>query len=179
MNQTSKRYATALFKSAPNNKEVEQLRQQLHIFKNLYEHHAVLSKVLHTPLLNKKEVAAALFDLTKKYKFSPILINFFQLLSSQKRLPLLDDIILQFDKIVDHAQGVLNACITSAHTISAQQKKSLTDLLEQKLSSPVKLREVVNTDLLGGYIIQIGPYLFDNTLSYKLNKLNQSIKKVI
>ncbi|MBN9343303.1 MAG: ATP synthase F1 subunit delta [Caedibacter sp. 38-128] len=179
MNQVSKRYAEALFKSAENNKKVEQVRQELHILKNLCDQHGVLKRMLHNPLLNKKEVAVALLEFSKTCKFSTLLSNLLQMLALQKRLPLLQNIITSFEEIIDQSQGILNAHVTSAHTLSEKQKKSLTDLLEQKLSSKINLREQVNADLLGGYIIQIGPYLFDNTLSYKLSKLSQSLKRVV
>ncbi|AIL13016.1 hypothetical protein IM40_05075 [Candidatus Paracaedimonas acanthamoebae] len=179
MNQVSKRYAEALFKSAENNKEIEQIRQELHLLKKLSDQHVALKKMLHNPLLNKKEVVSSFFELAKRCQFSALLSNFLQMLAFQKRLPLLQDIITSFEEIIDRSQGILNAHVTSAHTMSEKQKQLLTDLLEQKLSSKINLHEQVNADLLGGYIIQIGPYLFDNTLSYKLSKLSQSLKRVV
>lgn len=179
MNQASKRYAEALFKSAESNKEVVKIRQDLYVLKNLSDQHRMLKKMFHNPLLNKQEVAMALYDLAKRYKFSALLSNLLEMLALQKRLPLLENIISAFEEIIDQSQGVLNAHVTSSHKLTEEQKKSLIDLLEQKLSSKIKLHELVNRDLLGGYIIQIGPYLFDNTLSYKLNKLNRSLKRVV
>ncbi|OJX09862.1 MAG: ATP synthase F1 subunit delta [Caedibacter sp. 37-49] len=179
MNQAAKRYAEALFKSAQEIKEVEQIRQQLNVLKELADQHSPLKKMLSNPLLNKKEVANALHELTKKIKFSTLLSNLLQMLALQKRLSLLPKIFSYFEEITDQSQGILNAYITSAQQMNEKQKKALSELLGQKLSSQIKMQEKVNTDLLGGYIIRVGPYLFDNSLSYKLNKLNQSLKKVL
>ncbi|MBN9412936.1 MAG: F0F1 ATP synthase subunit delta [Candidatus Paracaedimonas acanthamoebae] len=178
MNQASKRYAEALFKSAAESKEIEKIRQELYVFKKLFNQHAILEKILYTPLLSKKEVADALLELAKRIGFSALFTNFLQVLALQKRLPLLQDITASFEEIFDRSQGILKAYITSAHKMNEEQKKLLITLLEQKLSSKIILHENINTNLLGGYIIQIGPYLFDNTLSYKLNKLYQSLKRI-
>lgn len=179
MNQASKRYAEALFKSAQSDKKVDQIQQELRAFEILIQQHTILKKMLHNPLLNKKEVASTLLEIAKKLNLSSLSSHFLQMLTFQKRLPLLQDIIASFNDIIDRTQGILNAYVTSAYKMSDEQKTLLTGLLEQKLFSRIKLHEQVNQDLLGGYIIQIGPYLFDNTLSYKLKKLNQSLKKVI
>ncbi len=179
MNQAAKRYAEALFKSAQEIKEVEQVRQQFNLFKDLADQHPLLQKMLSNPLLNKIEVAEALKEIAKKSKFSTLFSNLLQTLALQKRLPLLPKIFSYFEEITHQSQGIMNAYITSAQKMSEKQKKLLGDLLEQKLSSQITLQEQVNADLLGGYIIRIGPYLFDNSLNYKLNKLNQSLKRVI
>ena len=179
MIQASKRYAEALFKSAQSDKKADQIQQELRALENLIEHHAIFKKMLHNPLLNKKEVGAALLEISTKLNLSSLSSHFLQMLVFQKRLPLLLNIIASFNDIIDRTQGVLNAYVISAHKMSDEQKASLKDLLEQKLSSKIKLHEQINQELLGGFIIQIGPYLFDNTLSYKLKKINQSLKKVI
>lgn len=179
MNQAARRYALALFKSAKDTQVVDEIQQQLHLFEDAIDHHHLLKNALFNPLLNKREVAEALKELAQYNKFSSLVSNLLQILVSQKRLSLIPEIIKIFDDIIDQEQGIVHAFLTSADPMSSPQKKVMTDLLEEKLSSRIKLQEKIDRTLLGGYILQVGPYLFNNTLNYKLNKLNQSLKKVI
>lgn len=158
---------------------VDEIQQQLHLFKDIIDHHSLLKNALLNPLLNKRELSKALKELAEYSKFSTLVSNLLQILVHQKRLSLIPGIIKIFDEILDREQGIVHAILTSADPMSLPQKKVITDLLEERLFSRIKLQEKIDATLLGGYILQVGPYLFNNTLNYKLNKLNQSLRKVI
>lgn len=69
-------------------------------------------------------------------------------------------------------RGVLVADVTSAHNLTAVIEKEITDFLAQKTGAKtVKLRQTVDTGLIGGVVINTPNATLDTSIKGKLQQL--------
>ncbi len=66
--------------------------------------------------------------------------------------------------------------VTSAHDLTAAQKKLIENILSHKSNSKVEVTYLINEDLLGGVIIRRGEDVIDNTLRGRLEQLTEQVR---
>ena len=90
--------------------------------------------------------------------------NLVKVLVENKRLPLLPEIVTQFEAIKAAQEGELTAHITSAYELSNAQMAGLVAKLEAKLGRKVTATQSVDADLIGGVVIQVGDEVMDSSV---------------
>lgn len=72
----------------------------------------------------------------------------------------------------------IQATITTAQKLSAQQRSQVRELLQQKVGA-VTIEERIDPSVLGGLQISIGSQTLDATLAGKLQKMESQVPEVI
>jgi F-type H+-transporting ATPase subunit delta len=78
---------------------------------------------------------------------------------------------------VAEERGEIEAGIISAIPLSAEQERSLTDVLRERLGKTPKLNITVNPSLLGGLIVKVSSQMVDTSLRTKLNSIKIAMKE--
>lgn len=97
-----------------------------------------------------------------------ILLKFFDLLASKNRLPILNLILEEYIKIQESSQGIVRGVITSAYPLDENQIKTLTSKLNKNPQHTLILEQKINSDLIGGFQVQIGDLIYDWSISTQL-----------
>lgn len=103
--------------------------------------------------------------------------NFVNLLVQNDRLIALEDIKQQYGDLVAKAKALVNAKVTTALPLTADQKSSITSALEARLGMKVEIDEVVDADLVGGAIIQAGDMVIDGSAKGRIEKLTTALMR--
>lgn len=105
----------------------------------------------------------------------PLVDNFIQLLATNKRLLLLPDIYLQFEKLRAEQEKTVRVEVNSFTPLTEEQRSQLVKSLSQRLQRHVMLDVSIDASLLGGAVIRAGDLVIDGSLRGKLIKLGTDL----
>ena len=172
------RYATALFELASEAGSVDQTGTDLTSIGQMLDTSPDLTRLVRSPVFSSDEQWQALSAVLDKAGISGLVVNFVGLVSKNRRLFALRDMITAYAKLVAHAKGEVAAEVTSAEKLSAAQVKKLKAALKEQVGRDVQMEEKVDPDILGGLIVKVGSRMVDSSLRTKLNSLKTRMKEV-
>jgi len=98
--------------------------------------------------------------------------------AKNRRLFAMPGMIRAFRQIAAANRGETTAEVTTAHALSAEQKKELAATLKQVAGKDVAISVTVDPSILGGLIVKMGSRQIDTSLRTKLNSLKLALKEV-
>jgi F-type H+-transporting ATPase subunit delta len=176
MSQIAVRYASALFEKL-DDKSAPKVLRDLQIVQNWCTDFPEFQSFTQNPLISREDATKVLEKLAKESNFQSLTKEFLFLVSRNRRLAFLKQMISQVFYLSEKKQGVVKAIITSAQKLGSQQLKNIQQLLEEKLKKTPKTVEIIDPRVLGGFKVKIGPYLIDATLKTQLMQLQTLLKE--
>ena len=107
-------------------------------------------------------------------KLNKITEAYIHLITDKKREIYLAEIAAEFVNQYKENKKILTAVITTANGIDDELRGQIMKVVKGSGNSDVVLQEVINKDILGGYIIRIGDKQMDASISRKLNNLKRN-----
>ena len=166
-------YAKAVFELAQETNSFDEWLSAL-------DHLAVVSQdesfvaLVNDPLVESSKTADLLVDVTKD-SLPEGGTNFVNLLVQNDRLLALTDIQQQYGDLVAKAKALVNAKVTTALPLTADQKSSITSALEARLGMKVEIDETVDSSVVGGAIIKAGDLVIDGSAKGRIEKLTSAL----
>ena len=102
--------------------------------------------------------------------------NFIKVLAENARLSALPNIVTLFAYYKAEHEKSVEADVTSAMPLTAEQEANIVIALEKRLARKVKLNCYVDNSLIRGLIIQTGDLVIDGSVRGKLNKLAEALQ---
>ena len=103
---------------------------------------------------------------------------FIMLLASKNRLNIMKNCLDKFISMIVSENKELKVNITTVKTIDDSLKKKIIEIFSKKTKRRVNISNIVEKDILGGIIIEMGSNLIDVSIRNKISKINQVIKGV-
>ncbi len=170
------RYASALFELASEHKAVSAVEGDLNQLGQAIVASSDLASLIRNPRLTRAGAQAAMTNLAAHLKLSPLTQKFLGVLAHNRRLSKLPQIVSAFSGIAAASRGELNATVTSAHALSADQISAIAAKLKAREGKDVKLTATVDPEILGGLIVRIGSTQIDSSIRTRLNTLANAMK---
>ncbi len=116
-----------------------------------------------------------------KRNANPITVNTLSLLAENGRLSRLQGVAKAFGTIMSAHKGEISAKVTTAKQLSASESKELQAVLQAflKQGHKLKLQTVVDPEVLGGMVIELGDRYIDLSLSSKLKTFSNIVKETL
>lgn len=169
------RYASALIDMAEQAKSVEKVEKDLQELGAMIEGSPDLQRLIQNPLVNRDQQGRAVMALAEKAKFQDLTRRFLGVLASNRRMPIVSDVIHAVAKELSRRRGEVSARVRTAYALTPSQTKSLQDQLSKVMGSRVTLEVEVEKDLLGGMTVTVGSRMIDDSVRSKLEKLERSM----
>ena len=172
----SSRYAKALFDFAGEKNQVEEVCDDLRLFSDTLKENRELQMLLRNPVVEphqKHQIFESIFNGALRdttYQFLDVLLR-------KKREPSLDTICEEFFKLYNTAHNIRPVTITTAQPLSETLKSKIVATLTEQTHATVALQEVVDPEILGGFVIQMDDYYLDSSVLSKINKLRQEFSQ--
>lgn len=160
-------YAAALFALAGEAQAVEQVRGELEGLAGLLEREPRLAEFLGCGVIDADERAASLERMFRG-KVSDLLINTLQIMNAHERAHLLLPLRRAFELRAKRAAGQVEVRATSAVPLSAPQQAEVTRLAAELSGREPLVEYVVDPEILGGLVLQVGDYRYDNSVRQQL-----------
>jgi len=142
----------------------------------LIEASADFRRLLDSPLIDVNQASRAARAVLSAEGFSKIVQDFVGVVTANRRLRDLREIVHAFADLVAQKRGVITAHVASAHPLSDVQRQHLRARLIEAGYSNVNILEQVEPDLLGGMVVKIGARLYDTSLKSRLQRLQYAMK---
>jgi len=173
----SGRYATALFELARDQKSVDAVKADLDRFDALLNESADLKRLVRSPVFSAGSQQKALTAVLDKVGISGVSANFLKVLTANRRLFAVTDVIRAFRALVARFKGEASADVTVAEPLSERNLDSLKAALKSVTGKDVALNVKVDPSIIGGLVVKLGSRMVDSSLRTKLNSIKHAMKE--
>jgi len=173
----SGRYATALFELARDEKSIDAVKADLERFDAMRLDSADLKRLVRSPVFSSDVQSKALSAVLDKAGISGISANFLKVLTANRRLFAVDQVIRAFRALVAKFKGEATADITVAEKLSDKNLDALKAALKSVTGKDVSLEVKVDPSIIGGLVVKLGSRMVDSSLRTKLNSIKHAMKE--
>jgi F-type H+-transporting ATPase subunit delta len=170
------RYAAALYAYADENHALDTVVSQMEDLGRLIDSSADFRRLLASPLIDVNTATAAAQAVLTTEGFGEEVRRFVGVISANRRLRVLRDVVGAFATLVAERRGIVTAHVVSAHPLNDVQRQQLRARLIEAGYGNVNIDERVDGDLLGGLVVRIGARLYDTSLKSRLQRLQYAMK---
>jgi F-type H+-transporting ATPase subunit delta len=172
------RYATALFDLAREANAIDAVKSDLDRFDALMAESADLTRLVRSPVFSAEEQGRALSTVLERAGIGGLAANFFKLVTANRRLFAVGDMIKSFRRLVAKARGEATAEVTVAEELKDEHSAALTAALKSVSGKNVGLDIKIDPSIIGGLIVKLGSRMVDTSLRTKLNAIKHAMKEV-
>jgi len=173
----SGRYATALFELARDEKSIDAVLLDLDKFNSMLEQSADLQRLVRSPVFSAEIQLSALTAVLDQAGISGISANFLKVLTANRRLFVVADVIRAFRALVAKFKGEAAADVTVAEALSEKNLDALKTALKSVTGKDVTLNVKVDPAIIGGLVVKLGSRMVDSSLRTKLNSIKNAMKE--
>jgi F-type H+-transporting ATPase subunit delta len=173
----SGRYATALFELARDEKSIDAVKADLDRFAAMLAESDDLKRLVRSPVFAAGAQAKALGAVLEKAEISGIAANFLKVLTANRRLFAVSDVIRAFNALVAKFKGEATADVTVAEALSEKNLDALKVALKSVTGKDVSLNVNVDPSIIGGLVLKLGSRMVDSSLRTKLNSIKHAMKE--
>jgi len=166
-------YAKGLFAVAVSDADPRQVGEELKAFVALVDAQPDLRRALTSPAIPADRKAAVLGDIGRLSPLSPLLQHFFALLARRGALGLLPEIVDDYDARLMHHLRIVNAEVTTAVPLSADDEAALAKRFTDATGKQVRVSTAVDPSIVGGVVARIGSVVYDGSVRRQLERLRE------
>jgi len=172
------RYARALFELALDTKSVDAVKTDLEQFDALISESADLHRLVRSPVFGAEEQLRALSAILDKAGIKGTAANFLRVITTNRRLFAVRDMIRAFRALVARHRGEVTAQITVAEKLSDKNFDALKDALKSVTGGKdIDFDVKIDPSIIGGLIVKVGSRMVDSSLRTKLNSIKIAMKE--
>lgn len=171
------RYATALFDLAKEANAIDAVRADLTRFDALVGESADLLRLVRSPAFSTDEQLKALTAVLDRAGIGGLASNFLKLVTTNRRLFAVRDMIRAFGEFVAQHKGEATAQVTVAEQLKDEHVQALRAALKAVSGKNVALDIKVDPAIIGGLIVKLGSRMVDSSLRTKLNAIKHAMKE--
>jgi F-type H+-transporting ATPase subunit delta len=170
------RYAAALYAHADDQHALDRTVDEMDALGRLIAASPDLRRLIGSPLIDIAQARRAAFAVLSEQGFGKIVTDFVGVITNNRRLAALPQIVQAFATLVAQKRGVVTAQVASAHPLNDVQRQQLRARLIEAGYGNVNIQEQVDKGLLGGLVVKIGARLYDTSLKSRLQRLQHAMK---
>jgi F-type H+-transporting ATPase subunit delta len=102
---------------------------------------------------------------------------FLQALAEHNRLPLLPEVLTQFEELKAKEEESIDVEVLSAFELTETQVEEIKSTLNKRFDKQINIESSVDKTLIGGAIIRAGDLVIDGSARGKLTKLADTLTR--
>ena len=155
---------------------LDEVYKDMVLIDDVVDENRELSLLLKSPIINhskKSQVLDAIFS----DKVNSLTEAFFKLIVRKGREFIFHQITKEFRKQYLQLKGIEQVSVTTTFTLDDKLRKEVKDLAKKISGKEPELEEVVDEDIIGGFILNVGTRRVDSSVKSKLKKLKKELIK--
>ena len=169
-------YAEAMYEGAEKSGQTDEMYTNANLIKSALDEGAEGFDALNNPLYKFAQKEQVLDYLAQKLHLCSTLLNTLKILAQNNELNILYQVLNQFILIYQQKHNIAEVEITTVVPLNSAQEHILKDKLTTIFNKQIKLRYIINPQIIGGLIIKYGTNFIDNSVKHKLDALEQLMK---
>jgi len=169
------RYAKAILSFAlEQNKEVE-VNNDMLLIATTVEESKDLQLLLSSPII-KSELKKSAINEVFASKISSLTTGLINLLIDNKRLPIINDVAKKYTLLYDKLKGIEVAKVTTVIPLTEALNKQVLSKVKEITGKEATIENVIDPDIIGGFILRIGDVQYDASIANKLQGLKRQFE---
>lgn len=166
-NRLARVYAEALLAVAARLNQRDEVGEELDdIIRNVFTGHPEVEKFLRNPTVSKRNkgpfIASAFASCSEPVR------NLLGVLNENNRLSLIRSVAAVYRDLRDTQAGRVRVIVKSAIPLNSEQSSKLSAQLHKSLKKTPVIHSIVDPDLIGGLIVQIGDRVIDTSVRTRI-----------
>ncbi|MGH6664112.1 MAG: F0F1 ATP synthase subunit delta [Pseudolabrys sp.] len=172
------RYGNALFELARDEKAVDAVKADLDRFDAMIADSPDLLRLVRSPVFDADSQLRALAAILDKAGIDGLAANFLRVITVNRRLFAVRDMIRGFRTLVARHRGEVTAQVTVAEPLNDGNRDALKSALKAVTGGKdIDLEVKVEPAIIGGLIVKVGSRMVDSSLRTKLNAIKFAMKE--
>lgn len=171
----TKPYVDALFSVAGSVEAVEAVLPRIETFARTLKSSEELRSVLKNPGIERPRKDAILTAITNREGIDGLANRFLVTLLHNGRLAGLEELIGAIRDRIDREKNVVEALVSAAVPLDAPAAERIQKVLEERTKKSVRVKQLVDPALLGGFVVQIGSEVYDASLARRLSRAREAL----
>ena len=172
------RYGNALFELARDEKVVDAVKADLDRFDAMIAGSADLNRLVRSPVFGVDEQLRSLAAILNKAGIKGLAANFLRVITTNRRLFAVRDMIRAFRALVAHHKGEVVAEVTVAEKLNDKNLDALKSALKSVTGGKdIDFDVKIEPAIIGGLIVKVGSRMVDSSLRTKLNAIKIAMKE--
>ena len=171
------RYVKSLLNLAAERGVLDRVHQDMLSFDKVLDENRALLVTLRSPIIKhykKKNILEALF----LGRFNDLTLSFFRIITEKNREKLLPLIAKEFHDAYNEYQGIGKAFVVTAVPLDNELREEILRVARKVVNkSEVELKEEVDPDIIGGFILNSGSLQIDSSIKHKLKIVQLDFSK--
>ncbi|WP_299156543.1 ATP synthase F1 subunit delta [uncultured Tenacibaculum sp.] len=166
------RYAKAILNLAKESGNETLVNDNMKLIVETIAGSSDLETMLKSPVIkaaDKRKVLVALFG----DKVDNISKGLFNLLEENKRMVMLEPIAKQYSIIYDYHKRMQVAKVTTAVALTKELEDKIQAKIVELTGNSASIENIVNPNILGGFILRVGDVQYDASISNQFNELRR------
>lgn len=176
MAAVNQRYAQALMDLIAEGKaDAAVLQRDLEDFAAMLQESQPLQLALASPAVDSKDKLALIDALVERAQLSHLTRNFLAVVVDRGRTSAVQGIARELEEMLLRQQGVVRAQVTSARTLTAEEKAEIERELVAVTGQRVRATWERDQKLIGGFVARVGDTIFDGSVRGRLQRLRATL----
>jgi F-type H+-transporting ATPase subunit delta len=172
------RYANALFELALENKAIDAVKSDLEGFDKAIIDNPDLARLVRSPVFGADEQLRALSAILAKAGIKGMAANFLRVITTNRRLFAVRDMIRAFRALVARHRGEVTAQVIVAEKLNEKHLDALKSALKSITGGKdIDLDVKIDPAIIGGLVVKVGSRMVDSSLRTKLNAIKFAMKE--
>jgi F-type H+-transporting ATPase subunit delta len=172
------RYGNALFELARDEKAVDMVKADLDRFDAMIADSSDLDRLVRSPVFDADSQLRALAAILDKASIKGLAANFLRVITTNRRLFAVRDMIRAFRTLVARHKGEVTAEVTVAEKLSDKNLDALKSALKSVTGGKdIDFDVKIEPAIIGGLIVKVGSRMIDTSLRTKLNAIKIAMKE--
>lgn len=172
--RAAKRYAKAILSLAKDKNAAEAVNKDMHDIRQTVLGSKDLQSFLSSPIiknsLKKSSILAIFKDLHN------VTQGALDILIENGRINLLGSVAREYINFYNLDNEIQEAVVTTAVPLDKDLEKLIMAKVKELTGSEASLKQLVDEDIIGGFILRIGDLQYDASISRNLNNLKRELK---
>jgi F-type H+-transporting ATPase subunit delta len=164
------RYAKSLIELAEEKGITETIQKDMQLFDQVCTENRAFELALKSPVVKHLKKLSILKEIFKD-KINPMTLSIFTIITNKNRESILPSLATEYLRLYDILKNNLTAEVTTVSELTDNQRTEFKNLVAKATGKNVSLKEKVNSELIGGYVLRVGDKQIDTSVKRKLNDL--------
>jgi F-type H+-transporting ATPase subunit delta len=169
--KVASRYAKSIAGLAQERGILAEVHQDMLLFSHTCKENRGLRAMLRNPIITHDKKQAVIKRLFTG-RVNDLTLSLFALIGKKHREASLEAIAVAFHLLYNAMQGIENAEVTTAVPIDESMRNQFVAAVRQMTGkAQVELKEKIDPDLIGGFVLRVGDKQVDDSVRSRLNDL--------
>lgn len=171
------RYARALLKSAALAHEEEKVYSTMLTLAKSYIEVPELRRAIDNPMTSQDTKLALLVTASGGVNTTELVKRFLALVLREGREAVLQFMANSYVTLYRKQRNIIRGRLTTAVIVSDDTRDRLCHMVENRTHSVVEFETDVNSDIIGGFVLEYDTYRMDASVRTQLNNILKTIKQ--